>query len=65
MVANTSGTFGTAHLGESTAQMHLPMAKPVRTKDPSYEQQGTQRNHGDMNLESKTAAGKLTSVKLK
>lgn len=35
------------------------------TKDPSYEQQGTQRNHGDMNLESKTAAGKLTSVKLK
>ena len=31
MVANTSGTFGTAHFGESTAQMHLPMAKPVRT----------------------------------
>ena len=32
MVANTSGTFGTGHLGESTAQMHLPMAKPVRTQ---------------------------------
>lgn len=35
------------------------------TKDPSYEQQGAQCNHGDMNLESKMAVGKLTSVKLK